>query len=467
MPGPTLFDDILTADTESGSVVVHLCSGAFFKTNCSATEVLRLAQSLGPAEAASRLVIRHGKPVVLVRAVVDRVLGVMSRGVASSTTRARRLTGSHEVLAHTWLALEGRSLGGLPGCRSSSDASIKGGSAGMADEAGSSSSRRGAHLPTGFGEVYYFAGLRVGSSLPFAARVVEGPADVVVVRGEDRPVPNERPSEEVIAERVVDGSAWYTFAQCGEEVLGRFYGLVDFEIDRTGRRVTYYRDPADRDMVAILIAGSLVAYLLSSAGRLVLHASAVEVDGSAVAFVGFSGQGKTTVATLLCAEGYPLVTDDLLPVDPGPEGVTCAPVGIELRVREKVEALLQRFSSVKSAAAPSMTAMRWPLLDTRRTPAARHPSHPLARPGRNQRQRPPFAAGRSRTAPRPVPAHRGLDRSEPATAQFNSISAVVSSVPVLEMRVPWGPPFPTSLADEVVAVAREHSAVPRNIGVDV
>lgn len=115
MPGPTLFDDILTADTESGSVVVHLCSGAFLKTNCSATEVLRLAQSLGPAEAASRLVIRHGKPVVLVRAVVDRVLGVMSCAVASSTTRARRLTGSHEVLAHTWLALEGRSLGGLPG----------------------------------------------------------------------------------------------------------------------------------------------------------------------------------------------------------------------------------------------------------------------------------------------------------------------------------------------------------------
>jgi hypothetical protein len=338
----------------------------------------------------------------------------------------------------------------------------------MADEAGSSSSRRGAHLPTGFGEVYYFAGLRVGSSLPFAARVVEGPADVVVVRGEDRPVPNERPSEEVIAERVVDGSAWYTFAQCGEEVLGRFYGLVDFEIDRTGRRVTYYRDPADRDMVAILIAGSLVAYLLSSAGRLVLHASAVEVDGSAVAFVGFSGQGKTTVATLLCAEGYPLVTDDLLPVDPGPEGVTCAPVGIELRVREKVEALLQRFSSgeVRGRTVDDRHAVAPPLTRVERLPLAT-----LVIPW-------PDRAATSVSARRLLPGEAALllarcQRIEGWTApsqrraQFNSISAVVSSVPVLEMRVPWGPPFPTSLADEVVAVAREHSAVPRNIGVDV
>ena len=160
--------------------------------------------------------------------------------------------------------------------------------------------------------------------------------------------------------------------------------MADFEIDGAGQRVTYYRDPAAPDFVAILIAGSVVAYLLSSAGRLVLHASAVEVDGAALGFVGFSGQGKTTVATLLCAEGYPLVTDDLLPVDPGPEGVTCAPAGIELRVREKVEALLERFSS---------GAVRGRTLDDRHavapltTKAERlrlaAPGHPVAKQDRN------------------------------------------------------------------------------------
>ena len=325
----------------------------------------------------------------------------------------------------------------------------------MADDAGSCSSMRGAHLPGGLDQVSYYAGLRVGSSLPLAARVAEGPADVVVVRGEDRPVPSERPSEEVIAERVVNGSAWYTFAQCGEEVVGRFYGLADFEIDRTGRRVTYYRDPAAPDLVAILIAGSLVAYLLSAAGRLVLHASAVEVDGSALAFVGFSGQGKTTVATLLCAEGYPLVADDLLPVDPGLEGVTCAPVGIELRVREKVEALLQRFSSgeVRGRTVDDRRAVA-PLV----TSAERLPLAALVMPW-------PDRAASSVSARRLPPGEAALllarcQRIEGWTApsqlhaQFKSISAVVASVPVLEMHVPWGPPFPTTVAEQVVAAVR-------------
>ena len=215
----------------------------------------------------------------------------------------------------------------------------------MADKVVAASGEPESLWADGLANVYECAGLRLRSPLPLAARVVEGPADVVVVRGADRPVPHERPSDEVIAERVVDGNAWYTFARRGEGVVGRFYGLVDFEIDGAGQRVTYHRESDGPDYVALLIVGSLVAYLLSAAGRLVLHASAVEVDATAVGFVGFSGQGKTTVAALLCAEGYPLVTDDLLPVDSGPEGVTCAPAGIELRVREKVETLLERFSS--------------------------------------------------------------------------------------------------------------------------
>jgi hypothetical protein len=163
-----------------------------------------------------------------------------------------------------------------------------------------------------------------------------------------------------------------------------------------------------------------------------------------------------------------LVTDDLLPVDPGPEGVTCAPVGIELRVREKVEALLQRFSSgeVRGRTVDDRHAVAPPLTRVERLPLAT-----LVIPW-------PDRAATSVSARRLLPGEAALllarcQRIEGWTApsqrraQFNSISAVVSSVPVLEMRVPWGPPFPTSLADEVVAVAREHSAVPRNIGVDV
>ena len=162
-------------------------------------------------------------------------------------------------------------------------------------------------------------------ALELAAPEVNGAPDVEIVDGGVREVPLERPSPDVVAERVVNGEAWYTFARRGATVVGRFYGLADFEIssegwpgvgEDTGRQhVTFYRAPtAPLDLIAILIAGSLAAYLLSAEGRLVLHASAVEVDGKALAFVGQSGQGKTTMATLLCAAGYPFVADDLLPV---------------------------------------------------------------------------------------------------------------------------------------------------------
>jgi hypothetical protein len=50
-------------------------------------------------------------------------------------------------------------------------------------------------------------------------------------------------------------------------------------------------------------------------GKDVLHASAVAVNGRAVAFLGRSGAGKTTLAGRIVAHGPSLVTDDVLAID--------------------------------------------------------------------------------------------------------------------------------------------------------
>jgi hypothetical protein len=50
-------------------------------------------------------------------------------------------------------------------------------------------------------------------------------------------------------------------------------------------------------------------------GMEILHASAVEMAGRAVAFLGGSGVGKTTLAARIVARGARLVTDDVLAVD--------------------------------------------------------------------------------------------------------------------------------------------------------
>lgn len=61
-----------------------------------------------------------------------------------------------------------------------------------------------------------------------------------------------------------------------------------------------------------LILGVGFGVLLMQQGHLVLHASAVNVNGNAIAFLGNSGSGKSTMATFLSKKGYPLITDDVL-----------------------------------------------------------------------------------------------------------------------------------------------------------
>ena len=307
------------------------------------------------------------------------------------------------------------------------------------------------------GPVYHCAGLRVRSPLALSAPIVSGPADVEVIEGVVRPVPYERPSADVIAERVVDGVAWYTFARCGETVIGRIYRLADFIIDTGSRQVVFRRDPACvPEVVAILLSGTVTAYLLSAEGGLVLHASAVEVDGKAVAFVGLSGQGKTTVATLLCTEGYPLVTDDVLPVDAHGGEVTCVPGGIELRVRDKSQELADWLASdvPRRRTADERLAMAVPVTRADLLPLATviipWPDRQFTAVSARR-----LSAGEAAMSLARFQRVEGWTSPKVLRAQFEAITAVVGSVPVFEMHIPWGPPFRRNLAIEIMTAAQQ------------
>lgn len=56
--------------------------------------------------------------------------------------------------------------------------------------------------------------------------------------------------------------------------------------------------------------------LLYQRGYVVLHASATCVNGRTVAFVGDSGQGKSTTVAAFYAAGYPVLTDDVAAIEP-------------------------------------------------------------------------------------------------------------------------------------------------------
>src|SRR5690606_97236 len=88
-----------------------------------------------------------------------------------------------------------------------------------------------------------------------------------------------------------------------------------------GRRITIDRDPAvEDDDVRLFLLGSVFGAMLHQRGDLVLHGSAIEWEGAAVVFMGFSGVGKSTTASAFRQRGHAVLTDDLCVVRPGADG---------------------------------------------------------------------------------------------------------------------------------------------------
>jgi hypothetical protein len=85
---------------------------------------------------------------------------------------------------------------------------------------------------------------------------------------------------------------------------------------KAGREIVLTPVPGvDARLLRIGVLGPALATVLQQRGALVLHASAVSLQGKVVAFVGWKGQGKSTTAAGLFGRGHPLVTDDVLALD--------------------------------------------------------------------------------------------------------------------------------------------------------
>ena len=160
---------------------------------------------------------------------------------------------------------------------------------------------------------YSVCGLRLRSELELnLPRCADGVWDVDIHWGEDIDDSGVPPSGQPIASFVHDNVAWYTAAASDSGYVLRFKGCGEFFISADLRDLEVRKDPlGEVELLPILLAGTVTAFLLALRGETVLHASAVAIDGAAVAFVGQSGRGKSTIAALLCVAGAELVTDDV------------------------------------------------------------------------------------------------------------------------------------------------------------
>jgi hypothetical protein len=110
-----------------------------------------------------------------------------------------------------------------------------------------------------------------------------------------------------------ENETWLEIGDCAGDYLIRFQDYGDFLISRDGRSVQCCPLPGTAEStVRHLFLDQIVPLVLSRRGTLVLHASAVLTPGGVVAFVGKSGQGKSTLAACFGQNGFRLISDDYL-----------------------------------------------------------------------------------------------------------------------------------------------------------
>jgi hypothetical protein len=151
--------------------------------------------------------------------------------------------------------------------------------------------------------LYSVSGLTVdsGIALPGLNAVAAGGAvpDVTV---ECAAVP------QTLDDATATGPTWQI---AGGRFLLRVPGVARFLLSN-GRSIVFEAEPgADASDIPIFIIGTVFGILLHQREQIVLHASAVRVNGKAILFCGRSGSGKSTLAAALAQRGYPLVTDDV------------------------------------------------------------------------------------------------------------------------------------------------------------
>jgi hypothetical protein len=83
------------------------------------------------------------------------------------------------------------------------------------------------------------------------------------------------------------------------------------------------------------LVGTVMSILLYQRGLLVLHASAVNINNHAVAFLGISGEGKSSTAAAFLTYGYNLITDDVAPVSFEKKPCTITPGFPQIKLGQK------------------------------------------------------------------------------------------------------------------------------------
>lgn len=152
---------------------------------------------------------------------------------------------------------------------------------------------------------YYRAfGLRIRSTLRLD-EIPEHPVDGWDVTIETGSI--DRPGPESPIGRIYQAAGDEQYLAIGS--VGKFLILNSREI------VVDLAPGFPTELAGYALLGPVMAALLHGRGKLILHGSALAVEGRAVVFVGDKGAGKSTTAGAFVGAGHELITDDVVAID--------------------------------------------------------------------------------------------------------------------------------------------------------
>ena len=140
-----------------------------------------------------------------------------------------------------------------------------------------------------------------------------------------------------------------------EGYLIRFQDLADFHVSGDGEEIKAWLAPGgSSDVMDQLYLNQVLPLAQSLSQRLVLHGSAVSVDDYALAFLGPSGRGKSTLAASFASNQFEFLSDDGLVIDLSEAGAFAQPSHPSIRL----------WDDSQSALIPQSTATAPPIEST-------------------------------------------------------------------------------------------------------
>ena len=198
---------------------------------------------------------------------------------------------------------------------------------------------------------YQVCGMRIGSAIPFPELQAVPDfhhacsVDLDFAMGSDFVAPVS--ADTVMTMDAGDGGQWLTCTRTIDGYRFHFSGLADFLVDRLGRHVTCIALPeTPPETIRHLFLDHVIPPLLNLRGNEALHASAIQTESGACAFIGMSGQGKSTLAAAFHAAGFPILCDDCLLLKDDPDQVRVEPAYPGLRLWDDSRGFL--FGSARS-----------------------------------------------------------------------------------------------------------------------